>query len=114
GVTHGSLTLLGGEPGIGKSTLLMEVCGKLSLSYPDEKILYVSGEESEAQVADRSERLGVSQDNFYIYNESSWQTILENIKILKPKFFILDSIQTTSSNEVQSAAGTISQVREVT
>lgn len=114
GITHGSLTLLGGEPGIGKSTLLMEVCGRLSSEYIKDTILYVSGEESESQVASRSERLGISEENFYIYNESTWQNILEHIKILKPKFFILDSIQTTSSNEVQSAAGTVSQIREVT
>lgn len=114
GVTYGSLTLLGGEPGIGKSTLLMNVCGKLSELYPNEKILYVSGEESESQIADRSQRLKVGQENFYIYNESSWQNILESIKELRPKFFILDSIQTTASNEVGAAAGTLSQIREVT
>lgn len=114
GVTIGSLTLIGGEPGIGKSTLLMEVCGKLLDGYKEEKILYVSGEESESQVAGRSKRLGVSHSNFYIYNETNWQKILEQVKILKPKFLVLDSIQTTHSNQVDSAAGTLSQIREVT
>ncbi len=114
GVTIGSLTLIGGEPGIGKSTLLMEVCGKLLNEYGKEKILYVSGEESESQVAQRSKRLGVNNDGFYIYNETSWQKIIEQVKDLKPKFLVLDSIQTTHSNQVESAAGTLSQIREVT
>jgi len=114
GVTIGSLTLIGGEPGIGKSTLLMEVCGKLLNEYKNEKILYVSGEESESQVASRSKRLGVGNDGFYIYNETNWQKILEQVKILNPKFLVLDSIQTTHSNQVESAAGTLTQIREVT
>lgn len=114
GVTVGSLTLIGGEPGIGKSTLLMEVCGKLVDRYAKEKILYVSGEESESQVAQRSKRLGVNNSNFYIYNESCWQKVLEQIRELKPKFLVLDSIQTTHSNQIDSAAGTLTQIREVT
>jgi DNA repair protein RadA/Sms len=114
GVTIGSLTLIGGEPGIGKSTLLMEVCGKLLNEYKDERILYVSGEESESQVAQRSKRLGVHNDGFYIFNETNWQKILEQVKELKPKFLVLDSIQTTHSNQVESAAGTLTQIREVT
>lgn len=114
GVTVGSLTLIGGEPGIGKSTLLMEVCGKLLKLNPKERILYVSGEESESQVASRSKRLGVNNDGFYIFNETSWQKVLEQVKELKPKFLVLDSIQTTHSNQIESAAGTLSQIREVT
>jgi len=114
GTTLGSLTLIGGEPGIGKSTLLMEVCGKLVNSYKDHKILYVSGEESESQIAQRSKRLGVNNSNFYIYNENNWQKILEQIKTIKPKFFVLDSIQTTHSSQIDSAAGTLTQIREVT
>ena len=114
GVTIGSLTLIGGEPGIGKSTLLMEVCGKLLSEYSDERILYVSGEESESQVADRSKRLGVNNNGFYIFNETNWQKVLEQVKELKPKFLVLDSIQTTHSNQIESAAGTLSQIREVT
>lgn len=114
GITIGSLTLIGGEPGIGKSTLLMEVCGKILTEYKDEKILYVSGEESESQVAQRSKRLGVHNDGFYIYNETNWQKILEQVKSIKPKFLVLDSIQTTHSNQIESAAGTLTQIREVT
>ncbi len=114
GVTIGSLTLIGGEPGIGKSTLLMEVCGRLLREHNGEKILYVSGEESESQVAQRSKRLGVENKGFYIFNESNWQKILEQVKELRPKFLVLDSIQTTYSALVESAAGTLSQIREVT
>ena len=114
GVTVGSLTLIGGEPGIGKSTLLMEVCGKLLNEYGNERILYVSGEESESQVAGRSKRLGVNNNGFYIFNETNWQKVLEQVKELKPKFLVLDSIQTTHSNQVESAAGTLTQIREVT
>lgn len=114
GVTRGSLTLLGGEPGIGKSTLLMEVAGRLSRNYQDKTMLYVSGEESASQVAARSRRLGINEENFYILNETSWQSILAAVKKFKPKFLVLDSIQTTVSSDVQSAAGSVSQVREVT
>lgn len=114
GVTIGSLTLIGGEPGIGKSTLLMEVCGKLLNEYGNERILYVSGEESESQVAGRSKRLGVNNNGFYIFNETNWQKIIEQVKELKPKFLVLDSIQTTHSNQIESAAGTLTQIREVT
>lgn len=114
GVTIGSLTLIGGEPGIGKSTLLMEVCGRLLHEHKGDKILYVSGEESESQVAQRSKRLGVENQGFYIYNETNWQKILEQVKELRPKFLVLDSIQTTHSSQIESAAGTLSQIREVT
>jgi DNA repair protein RadA/Sms len=114
GITIGSLTLIGGEPGIGKSTLLMEVCGKLLNLQGSQRILYVSGEESESQVAQRSKRLGVENQGFYIFHETNWQKILEQVKELKPKFLVLDSIQTTHSNQIESAAGTLSQIREVT
>jgi len=114
GIVIGSLTLLGGEPGIGKSTLLTEVLAALSKKYPQEDILYVSGEESIHQVADRVKRLGLIHANFYIYNETNWQSILGQIKKIRPSVIVLDSIQTTVSGEVQSAAGSVSQVREVT
>lgn len=114
GVVKGSLCLLGGEPGIGKSTLLMEVCGRLAAAYPEKKILYVSGEESAAQVAARSKRLGVESGNFYILNETCWQNVADALKRLKPAFFVVDSIQTTASADVSSPAGAPGQVREVT
>ena len=114
GVVPGSLILIGGEPGIGKSTLLTKVMGTLSQRYKEESVLYVSGEESTNQVADRAKRLGVHAESFYIYNETNWQKVLEQINKLKPKFLVIDSIQTTTSSEIDSAPGTISQIREVT
>ncbi len=113
GLVSGSLTLIGGEPGIGKSTLLMEVGGKLSNLSDNSKVLYISGEESESQIADRSRRLGVKSENFLVYHETSLEKIKEVLKIEKPKFVILDSIQTTVCEGLQSAAGTVSQIREV-
>jgi len=114
GVVPGSLSLIGGEPGVGKSTLLMNICGLYSKKYPEEKVLYVSGEESMSQVASRAKRLGVNEDNLYLLYESNWQKISAQIKKLKPKFLVLDSIQTLYSQEIQSAPGTVSQIREVT
>jgi DNA repair protein RadA/Sms len=114
GVVPGSLILIGGEPGIGKSTLLTSVMGKLSCAHEDSVVLYVSGEESVNQVAERSKRVGVNANNFYIYNETNWQKILEQIIKLRPKFLVIDSIQTTSSSEIDSAPGSVSQIREVT
>lgn len=114
GVVPGSLILIGGEPGIGKSTLLTSVMGKLSQTHPGQVVLYVSGEESVNQVAERSKRMGVRTESFYIYNETNWQKILEQIQKLQPRFLVIDSIQTTSSSEIDSAPGSISQIREVT
>ncbi len=118
GLVTGSLILIGGEPGIGKSTLLMNVCGQIAKNNSDKKLLYVSGEESVSQVASRSKRLGIGDEkqleNLYILNETSWERILTQIKKIKPTYFVLDSIQTTNSDEIQSAPGTVSQIREVT
>lgn len=114
GITRGSLSLIGGEPGIGKSTLLMEVCGRLLSKDQVDKILYVSGEESESQIADRSKRMGISSDNFLIYHQNSWEKIKSAIKEEKPSFLVIDSIQTTVTEQLDSAAGTLSQIREVT
>ena len=114
GVVPGSLILIGGEPGIGKSTLLTSVMGKLSQTYTDAAVLYASGEESTNQVAERAKRVGVNNNNFYIYNETNWQKILDQINKLKPRFLVIDSIQTTTSSEIDSAPGTVSQIREVT
>jgi DNA repair protein RadA/Sms len=114
GVVPGSLILIGGEPGIGKSTLLTSVMGKLSQSHSEQVVLYVSGEESVNQVAERAKRVGVNTKNFYIYNETNWQKVLEQINKLQPRFLVIDSIQTTSSSEIDSAPGTVTQIREVT
>lgn len=114
GITRGSLTLIGGEPGIGKSTILMEVCGKLLENNQVKKILYVSGEESESQIAQRSKRLGITSECFYIFHETRWERVLESLKEIKPEFLVIDSIQTTVSGQLDSPAGTLSQIREVT
>lgn len=114
GLVTGSLTLIGGQPGIGKSTLLIELMGRLAKQYGERKILYVSGEESEGQIARRAKRLGINDKNLYILNENSWEKIKEHLDTIKPSFFVLDSIQTTVSEEVSSPPGTISQIREVT
>lgn len=114
GLVAGSLVLIGGEPGIGKSTLILQVMGALARKHSDQKVLYVSGEESSSQVAGRSKRLQILEDNLYILNETNWQRIHKHIKKIRPKFLVLDSIQTSMSSEVQSVAGTVSQVREVT
>ncbi len=114
GITRGSLTLIGGEPGIGKSTILMEVCGKLLENNQVKKILYVSGEESESQIAQRSKRLGITSESFYIFHETRWERVLESLKEIKPDFLVIDSIQTTVSGQLDSPAGTLSQIREVT
>ena len=114
GLVYGSLVLIGGEPGIGKSTLLTEVLGKLSHENPEKSILYVSGEESANQVAERAKRIQINGDKFLIAHETLWQNISENIQKFRPSLVVLDSIQTTVSDEIQSAPGTASQVREVT
>jgi DNA repair protein RadA/Sms len=113
GLVPGSLVLIGGQPGIGKSTLLMEVMGRFANKYVNEKILYVSGEESESQVADRARRIGLNSENILIINESNWENIIDHINEEKPKYFVLDSIQTTSSHNIQSSPGSASQVKEV-
>ena len=114
GLTIGSLTLIGGEPGIGKSTLLMQVMGSLAKKYPDKKILYVSGEESNKQIANRSKRLNVEESNIYILNENNWQKIAAHTSKLRPSFLVIDSIQTSISVDIASPPGTVAQVREVT
>lgn len=114
GVVPGSLILIGGEPGIGKSTLLTSVMGTFSNQFKEDVVLYVSGEESLGQVADRAKRVGVHASNFYIYNENNWQKILDQIHKKNPKFLVIDSIQTTTSSEIDSAPGSVSQIREVT
>jgi DNA repair protein RadA/Sms len=110
GMVIGSLTLLGGEPGVGKSTFM----GELIKSLPTKKTLYVSGEESEQQVAGRMKRIGATAESLGIICENKWEVIQEIIKNEKPEVLILDSIQTIYSEEIQSAPGAPSQVREVT
>ena len=114
GLIKGSITLIGGEPGIGKSTLILQVMGALAEKYSQEKILYVSGEESYGQIAARSNRLKINKDNLYILNETNWQNIHSHISKIRPLFVVIDSIQTTISTEVTSGPGSVTQIREVT
>lgn len=109
GMVHGSLTLLGGEPGIGKSTLLLQIA--LKLEY---KTLYVSGEESQKQIKMRAERINPRSSNCYILTETKTQNIFKQIEALEPDIVIIDSIQTLHSDYIESSAGSISQVKECT
>ena len=111
GLVKGSLVLVGGDPGIGKSTLLLQICGTLP---EDKKILYVSGEESEKQIKLRAERLNLACENVYLVSETDVAQILETINQVKPDIVIIDSIQTMCCEEIVSAAGSVPQVREAT
>lgn len=110
GIVKGSLILLGGDPGIGKSTILMQICQKLT----DIKILYVSGEESLRQLKLRANRLGVKNDNLLLMTETDVEIITEQINSIKPDLVMIDSIQTMTLSELSSSAGSITQVRECT
>lgn len=112
GIVPGSLILIGGDPGIGKSTLLLQVSALLSNK--NHRVLYVSGEESIRQTKLRAERLGVQSPELYIYAETNLEMISETIEQTQPKFVIIDSIQTVHHPEVTSAPGSVSQVRECT
>lgn len=108
GLVPGSLILLGGEPGIGKSTLLLQV----ALNLKDKKILYVSGEESAQQIKMRAERIGIKNENCLILTETNTSEILRHFEDSKPDIVIIDSIQTLESTAVEATAGSISQIRE--
>lgn len=110
GIVPGSLVLIGGEPGIGKSTLMLQI----ALGLPDQRVLYVSGEESEQQIKMRAERLPVPTSDCYILTETSTQNIFRTIEHFEPEVLIIDSIQTMQSSMVESGAGSVSQVRECT
>ena len=111
GIVIGSLVLLSGDPGIGKSTILLQICQYLGKKH---KILYVSGEESANQIKMRANRLGVTTDNLYILTQTNVSIIIETIKTEKPDLVIVDSIQTMVCDEVASSAGSVTQVRECT
>ncbi|MGO0038506.1 DNA repair protein RadA [Streptococcus suis] len=111
GVVPGSMVLIGGDPGIGKSTLLLQVSTQLSTIGT---VLYVSGEESAQQIKLRAERLGDIDSEFYLYAETNMQSIRTEIEKIKPDFLIIDSIQTIMSPDISSVQGSVSQVREVT
>lgn len=108
GLVPGSVVLVGGEPGIGKSTLMLQV----ALTIKNLKVLYVSGEESEQQIRMRAERLGMGRNECYILTETSTSEILGHIAKLNPGILIIDSIQTLTSDNIDASAGSISQIRE--
>ena len=112
GVVPGSLILLGGDPGIGKSTLLLQVSQQLAAT--GGTVLYVSGEESAEQIKLRAQRLGVINDEFYLYAETDMSDIRKAIEDLAPQYVIIDSIQTMTQPDITSVAGSVSQVRETT
>ncbi|MCQ2307459.1 MAG: DNA repair protein RadA [Bacteroidales bacterium] len=108
GLVPGSLVLLGGEPGIGKSTLLLQV----ALHLKDKKILYVSGEESRQQIKMRADRIGIKNENCMLLTETDTQEILRHFKDIMPDIMVIDSVQTLESPGVEATAGSISQIRE--
>ncbi len=112
GIVSGSLVLVGGDPGIGKSTLLLQTCQKLAAK--SEKVLYISGEESLMQIKIRADRIGTFNDNLTLLCETNLEIIKGVIESTKPGVVIIDSIQTMYSEEVGSAPGSVSQVREST
>ena len=109
GLVPGSVVLLGGEPGIGKSTLLLEIALKLK-----EKVLYVSGEESQSQIKMRAERLGKQSSNCLILTETCTQNIFKNIEIIAPENEVIDSIQTLYTEHIEASPGSVSQIKEST
>lgn len=111
GFVNGSLTLLGGEPGIGKSTLILQICDKIQ---GEGKVLYVSGEESGEQIKLRADRLNISNKEIMFLGETDINIIESTIENIRPKLVIIDSIQTMYSDEITSAPGSVSQVREIT
>lgn len=111
GAVEGSLVLVGGAPGIGKSTLLLQICNALCAQ---RSVLYVSGEESERQLKLRAQRLGVFPDRLYILAENNLSNILQSSEELKPEILIVDSIQTLYSDENESSPGSVSQVKDCT
>lgn len=111
GIVPGSLVLIGGDPGIGKSTLMLQISSNLAQGH---KVLYVSGEESANQIKMRADRLGLGQSNILLYPETNMGNIREQINDLKPEFLVIDSIQTMNEPSLDSMVGSASQVREVT
>jgi len=112
GLVAGSLVLIGGEPGIGKSTLLLQVASLMAQAKG--KVVYVSGEETLRQIRLRAERLGVKGDNLYLLAETDLQVIISQIEALQPSLVVIDSIQTVYLSEMDTAAGSVAQVRECT
>ncbi|GAC91866.1 DNA repair protein RadA [Anoxybacillus flavithermus NBRC 109594] len=112
GIVRGSLVLIGGDPGIGKSTLLLQICAQLASD--DYSVLYISGEESVKQTKLRAERLHVTAKHLYVLSETNLEHIIQTVDEMKPSFVVIDSIQTIYRSEITSAPGSVSQVRECT
>lgn len=112
GIVQGSLTLVGGDPGIGKSTLLLQVCRQISQA--GHKVLYISGEESQVQIKMRADRIGRFAENMLLLCETGLDAIAETIRQKKPEVVVIDSIQTMYSDAISAAPGSVSQVREAT
>ncbi len=110
GIMPGAVMLLGGEPGIGKSTLLLQ----MALSLKDYSFLYISGEESIQQIKQRADRINLQNNNFYLSTDTNTQKIFQSIEKIKPNFLIIDSIQTLTTSYIDSFAGSISQIKEST
>ncbi len=111
GIVPGSLLLLGGEPGIGKSTLILQVAGMLSQN--NRKTVYLSGEESAQQIKLRAQRLSINSNNIYIITGTMLEALLDKLKSINPDFLVVDSIQTTYTDTLPSAPGSVGQIREV-
>jgi DNA repair protein RadA/Sms len=110
GLVLGSVVLFGGEPGIGKSTLLLQI----ALNLKEKRILYISGEESQQQIKMRADRIGINNENCYLLNETFTETIFSHCKDVKPEIIVIDSIQTLHTDIIDSSPGSISQIRETT
>jgi DNA repair protein RadA/Sms len=110
GIVPGSITLIGGDPGVGKSTLIVQVCNTIALE--DYRVLYVSGEESTQQIKLRADRLGLAAEELFLLTETNLGDILEHVRQTNPTVLVIDSIQTVYSDESESSPGSVSQVRE--
>ncbi len=110
GIVKGSLILIAGDPGIGKSTILLQTSGELCKN--GKNVLYVSAEESASQIKLRAERLGIKSDNLYIYPQTNYELIKKHVEEMQPDLVIIDSIQAIYSSNIQSSAGSVSQIRE--
>lgn len=110
GIVQGSLVLIAGDPGIGKSTILLQTSGELSKN--GKKVLYISAEESASQIKLRADRLGINSDNLYIYPQTNFELIKKHIEEMSPDLVIVDSIQAICTSFIQSSAGSVSQIRE--
>ncbi len=110
GLVKGSLVLVGGDPGIGKSTLLLQACGKMA---PNSTILYVSGEESQRQIKLRADRLSVNSSNIHILSETDMSSVFSAVDRISPDILIIDSVQTMYCEDVASSSGSVSQIKEV-